>query len=83
MQGLSGGTDIAVTLPRRFEGLCWCGTGARLKEQTEPDGHGHVGISGPDVGDPSREAYLWGRAPLLLDRVSLGDLPSTASETNI
>lgn len=54
-----------------------------LKEPAEPGGHGDVGIAGRFVGDTGREAYLRGRAALLLDGVSLGDLPSTAAEKNI
>ena len=50
-----------------------------LKEPAEPSGHGDVGIAGRDVGDAGREAYLRGRAALLLDSISLGDLPSTAA----
>lgn len=57
--------------------------GCTLKEPAEPGGHGDVDISGPDVGDACREAYLRGRAALLLDSVSLGDLPSTEAETDI
>lgn len=79
MQGLSEGTDIAVTLPGRSEGTVLVWHRCTLKEPAEPGGHGDVGVSGPDVGDAGREAYLWGRAALLLDSVSLGDLPSTAA----
>lgn len=42
-----------------------------------------MGVAGPDVGDASREAYFRGRAAVLLGSVSLGDLPSTAAETDI
>lgn len=54
-----------------------------LKEPAEPGGHGGVGVAGRDVGDAGREAYLRSRAALFLDSVSLGDLPSTAAETDI
>lgn len=54
-----------------------------LKEPAEPGGHGDVGVAGRYVGDARREAYLRGCAALLLDSVSLGDLPSTAAETDI
>lgn len=50
-----------------------------LKELAEPGGHGDVGVAGRDVGDAGREAYFRGRAALLLDSVSLGDLPSAAT----
>lgn len=83
MLGRSEGTDIAVTLPGRFEGTVLVWHRCTLKEPAEPGGHGDVGISGPDVGDAGREAYLRGRAALLLDGVSLGDLPSTEAETDI
>lgn len=54
-----------------------------LKEPVEPGGHGDVGVAGRDVGDADREAYLHGRVALLLDGVSLGDLPSAAAEEDI
>lgn len=50
-----------------------------LKKPAEPGGHGDVGVAGRYVGDARREAYLRGCAALLLDSVSLGDLPSTAA----
>lgn len=49
----------------------------------EPGGRGDVGVAGRDVGDADREAYLHGRVALLLDGVSLGDLPSAAAEEDI
>lgn len=79
VQGRSEGTEIAVTPTGRSAGtvLVWhCCT---LKEPAEPGGRGDVGVAGPVVGDAGREAYLWGRAAFLLDRVSLGDLPRTAA----
>lgn len=41
--------------------------------------HGDVGIGGRYVGLPCGEANLRGGFALFLDRVSLGDLPSTAA----
>lgn len=79
LQRRSEGTEIAVTQPERSEGTELVWHRCTLKELAEPGGHGDVGIAGPDVGDAGGEAYLWGRAALLLDRVSLGDLPSTAA----
>lgn len=53
--------------------------GARFTEPAEPGGRGDVGVAGPVVGDAGREAYLRGRAAVLLDRVLLGDLPGAAA----
>lgn len=77
--GRSEGTEIAVTPTGRSEGTVLVWHGCTLQKPAEPGGHGDVGVAGPHVGDAGREAYLWGRAALLLDRVSLGDLPSTAA----
>lgn len=42
-------------------------------------GHGNVGIGGHYVGLPCGEANLRGGVDLFLDRVSVGDLSSTAA----
>lgn len=77
--GRSEGTDIAVTLRGRSEGLVSVWHQCTPKEPAAPGGHGDVGVAGRDVGDTRREEYLRSGAALLLDSVSLGDLPSAAA----
>lgn len=50
-----------------------------LKELVELGDHGDVGIGGRYGGLPCGEANLRGGVALFLDRVSVGDLPSTAA----
>lgn len=57
--------------------------GCAPREPAEPGGRGDVGVAGRGVGDAGGEAYLRGRAALLLDRVPLGDLPGPAAETDL
>lgn len=78
-RGRSEGTEIAVTPTGRSEGTVSVWHCCTLQERAEPGGHGDVGVARPDVGDAGREAHLWGRAALLLDRVPLGDLPGAAA----
>lgn len=54
-----------------------------LKERVELGDHGDVGIGGRYVGLPCGEANLRSGVALFLDRLSLGDLPSTAAEKDI
>lgn len=54
-----------------------------LKERVDLGGHGDVGIGGHYVGLPCGEANLRGGVDLFLDRVSVGDLSSTAAEKDI
>lgn len=75
----SEGTRIVVTPLALSEGRVSLWHRCTPEERERLGDHGDVGIHGRYVGLACGEANLRSRVALFLDRVSLGDLPSTAA----